>query len=336
MSFTKYLENPEIYARYNKVKPYFKLRSSAYDLTTRCQLKCEGCYFFSGESSHVEDSTDVKKWRHFFITEQERGINYFNLAGAEPALVPDLLFAAWNVLPFGTIFTNGLKLIDREINYRIHISVWGDEKGDKEYRGVNCLPKQLKNYQDDNRAVFVYTINKNNIDQLPSVAHRIVSSGHRMTFNFFSNPVGEHSPLQLDECSRKRAYDTVVSLIEQYGSSILFSRYSAEVHTASESLYKQFDCPCPRVADNGKKGLGIGQRYRSYRADHTHHSSSDCCAPNTECFDCRLYAAGSLIVPSRMDLHVSSEDLFRGWLDYLDVCLCLYLNDYERDIELYR
>ena len=72
------------------------------------------------------------------------------------------------------VFSNGIKRIDSDIGFRIHLSVWGNAEGYLKYRGINCLPKQLKNYRNDSRAVFVYTFNRFNIEQIDRVAEQIV------------------------------------------------------------------------------------------------------------------------------------------------------------------
>src|SRR5262249_8347985 len=154
---------------YSKLKKHFRIRESAYDVTSRCQLRCDGCYYFQGDKYRVQDVTEAERWKAFMEQERERGINYVNLAGAEPALVPDVLRACYDTIPTGNIFSNGLTAIDRGIRYRIHLSVWGNAAGDPQYRGVYCLPKQLKNYKGDDRPIFVYTFNKDNIDQIDDV-----------------------------------------------------------------------------------------------------------------------------------------------------------------------
>jgi hypothetical protein len=58
--------------------------------------------------------------------------------------------------------------------------------------------------------------------------------------------------------------------------------------------------------------------------DFSHTPDSDCCVPDIDCRDCRHYAAGSAIVSSRLNLHVQSEYLFRGWLDYVDTYLATF------------
>src|SRR6476619_7278819 len=89
--FTSFLRNRELNERYQKVRRFFHLRESAYDISSICQLRCDGCYYFQGDKYSAKPVRDVDVWRRFFLSEKERGVNYVNLAGAEPALVPDVL-----------------------------------------------------------------------------------------------------------------------------------------------------------------------------------------------------------------------------------------------------
>jgi hypothetical protein len=60
--------------------------------------------------------------------EKARGITFVVLAGAEPSLVPDLLAVCHEQMPLGAIATNGLKKIPASVGYKIHISVWGNDR----------------------------------------------------------------------------------------------------------------------------------------------------------------------------------------------------------------
>lgn len=342
MGFTEYLQKPDIAARYAKVKKYFYIRESAYDVTSACQLRCDGCYYFEGDKYQTKDNRDPEVWREFFVHEKERGINYVNLAGAEPALVPKVLQASYDVIPLGNIFSNGLRRIDPALRYRIHLSVWGDETGDPIYRkyaggrpGPNCLPVQLENYRGDDRPIFVYTFNSQNIDQLDHVLPKVVDEGHQLTFNIFSTPQHNDSQLRFrDTLARTR--EKMFEAIEAYPDHVVYSFYNAEVHTQEQSLHQQFGCPYPRATImEGKNGVGIAKTFRSYRTDLSHVPASDCCVPDTDCADCRHYAAGSAIVSSRLAMHVDSEEQFRGWLDYVDTYLAIWILGYQRDANLY-
>jgi hypothetical protein len=343
MSLTQYLQVPDLADRYRKVKKYFFLRESAYDVTSACQLRCEGCYYFEGDKYKTRDNRDPEAWTAFFEQEKCRGITYVVLAGAEPALVPRVLQACYSVIPLGTIASNGLKPIATDVRYRIHLSVWGNAEGDPKYRrwangkpGPNCLPAQLRNYRDDERVIFVYTFNHDNVDQLDDVVERIHDEGHKLTFNVFSSPMGDRSPLQLREALTKTR-DKMLEALERYPETVIYSRYNAEVHTQPAGLHELFGCVYPRAQmGSGRTPVGISQTFRSYRTDLTHSPESDCCVPDTDCADCRHYAAGSAIVSSRLGLHVDSEQCFRCWLDYVDTYLAIWVTGYAKGPDLYR
>ncbi len=343
MSFTEYLQVPELAERYRKVKKYFYLRESAYDVTSVCQLRCEGCYYFEGEKHKTRDNRDPEAWRAFFEQERRRGITYVVLAGAEPALVPRVLEACHDVIPLGSIASNGLKAIPADIGYRIHLSVWGNSAGDPKYRrwangkpGPDCLPAQLRNYRDDERVIFVFTFNHENVDELDEVAERIHADGHKLTFNVFSSPNGSRSTLQMSEVLR-RTRDKMLETRDRFPETVIYSQYSAEVHTQPAGLHDLFGCVYPRAQMLTGQDVtsGIGQTFRSYRTDLTHSTENDCCVPDTDCADCRHYAAGSAIVSSRLGMHVDSEQHFRGWLDYVDTYLAVWLRRYQKGTDLY-
>jgi len=341
MTFTELMQNGELRDRYKKVKQFFFLKESAYDVTSICQLRCEGCYYFAGDKYKVKDVKDPERWRTFLQQERARGINYVNLAGAEPSLVPQVLDACFETISMGTVFTNGLKPIASEIGYRIHISVWGDSAGDPLYRplasgkpGPQCLPQQLKNYKADSRVMFVYTFNENNVTQVDDVLRRIHDEGHKITFNVYSSTVGGTSPLNVGP-SLDRIREKMIDAMERYPNTVVYSRYNAEVHTSSSSLRTQFGCPYPRAVEGDQANVGISRTFRSYRADFTHVRQCDCCIPDTDCMNCRHYAAGSAIVTHRLDLHTKSEEAFRGWLDYVDTYLAVWLLGYTKGANLY-
>jgi len=339
MSLTTFLQDPELKERYAKIKRYFFLRESAYDVTSVCQLRCDGCYYFEGDKYKVTDSRDPGAWRELLQRERERGITYVNLAGAEPSMVPQVLRACYETIPLGTVFTNGLRKIDPDIRYRLHLSVWGDGTGDPVYRryaggrpGPYCLPVQLKNYKDDDRVIFVFTFNGENVDQVDEVLRRVEDAGQKITFNVFSVPERNQSRLRVSD-TLKETHDKMTEAMLRYPGTVVYSAYNAEVHTHGTSLRDQFGCPYPRAAASGRP-FGMSKTFRNYRADLT-YSAVSCCVPDTDCADCRHYASGSAIVTSRMDLHIKTESAFRGWLDYVDTYLTIWILGYQRSPNLY-
>ncbi len=334
MSFTTYIEEDEIKEKWLKVKKFFFLKESTYDMTSKCNMDCEGCYYFAGDKSFTKDETGPEQWKTLFEAEKERGITFVVLAGAEPTLVPELCKVAYQTIPHGAIATNGILKVPEDIKYRIHISVWGDDDYSLTYRKVkNCLNRQLSAYSEDDRAVFVYTFTKQNIDQIDDIAKRLFENNCKLTFNQFSAPVNYQGELRFDQYARDKMKNKIYQLIDLYKNNILYSGYNIEVHSHSDSLHQQFSCPYPRMNQKNKT-MGLGKTFRQYRSDLSRDDSAACCVPDTDCNDCRHYAAGSAIITSKLPRHVDSREMFCKWLDYVDNYLAVWVHGYEKSQDL--
>jgi MoaA/NifB/PqqE/SkfB family radical SAM enzyme len=266
--------------------------------------------------------------------EKARGVTFVVLAGAEPALVPDLCKVCYEEMPLGTIATNGLIPIPEAIGYRIHISVWGNDATSRRIRGAaDMLTRQIDNYRNDPRAVFVYTFTPTNIDEAREVAEILSDQGAKVTFNMFSAPVGYDGPLKHTPASLARVRQTMIDLLASYPEQVLFSNYNAVVHTHPLGLDALFACPYPRR--NPSQNIGLGRSFRQYRTDLSWDREAACCVPDTDCSDCRHYAAGSAIVTSKLFRHATDPETFRAWLDYVDTYLAVWVTGYEKGPNLY-
>ena len=331
--FKTLMSDPEIKARFEKVRKYFFLRESTYDMTNRCNLRCEGCYYYQGDKQFAPENQDPEAWRELMRAEKARGITYVVLAGAEPALVPDLLQVCYDEIPLGAIATNGVKRIPESVGYKIHISVWGnDETSLRVRRSRDLLRRQLDAYPNDPRVVFVYTFTRENIPEIYEVMEILASAGAKVTFNMFSAPVGYKGSLRHDDQSLLETRKTMLDVMERYPENILFSHYSAVAHTHRFGLHDLFGCTYPRK--NPSQFIGLGRSFRQYRTDLNWDRSVACCVPDTDCDDCRHYAAGSAVVTARMHRHAVDEDRFKGWLDYVDTYLSVWVMGYEKSPNL--
>lgn len=331
--FSELLAIPEIRERWEKVRKYFFLRESTYDMSNRCNIHCDGCYYYEGDKQFAEENLSPEDWRRLMQAEKARGITYVVLAGAEPSLVPELLEVCYAEMPLGSIATNGFRKIPEAVGYKIHISVWGnDETSLRVRKAKNLLKKQIENYADDLRAVFVYTFTKDNIDEVHEVATELVSSGCKMTFNVFSSPVGYQGVLRHDEQSLQKTRRAMISLLGQYPKNILFSVYNAVAHTSEKGLHDLYRCSYPRC--NSSQDIGLGRSFRQYRTDLKWDRLAACCVPDTDCPDCRHYAAGSAVVTARLYRHVCDPDTFKSWLDYVDTYLAVWVMGYEKGANL--
>jgi MoaA/NifB/PqqE/SkfB family radical SAM enzyme len=298
-------------------------------MSNRCNIRCDGCYYYEGEKQFACENLDTQAWRKLMQAEKARGITYVVLAGAEPSLVPELLDVCYQAMPLGSIATNGFKKIPESVGYKIHISVWGnDETSLRVRKAGNLLKKQIENYQNDPRAVFVYTFTRENIEEANEVAAQLFAHGCKLTFNVFSSPVGYAGPLRHDEESLKRVRSTMIALLEKYPQNVLFSVYNAVAHTHKSSLHDLYSCSYPR--QNRSQDIGLGRSFRQYRTDLNWDRSVACCVPDTDCADCRHYAAGSAVVTARLYRHVNNLATFQSWLDYVDTYLAVWVMGYEK------
>jgi hypothetical protein len=291
-------------------------------------VRCDGCYYYEGDKQNAQDNVDPEAWRKLFQAEKARGITFVVLAGAEPALVPDLLAACYGEIPLGAIASNGLIRIPDSVGYRVHISVWGDDAtSERVRRAKRMLDRQIEIYAGDPRAVWVYTFTRENIAEARGVVEKLAQHGCKVTFNMFSATVGYQGTLTHTPATLAEARKTMLSLLAEFPEQVLFSPYSAAAHTDPLSLHDLYSCPYPR---QNQGQFGLGRTFRQYRSDLTWVREAACCVPDTDCADCRHYAAGSAIVTARMNRHIQSADQFRAWLDYVDTYLAVWVQGYGK------
>lgn len=332
--FSDLLSQPEVKERWEKVRKYFFLRESTYDMSNRCNLSCDGCYYYEGKKQFAAENGDPLAWRNLMQAEAARGITYVVLAGAEPSLVPELLDVCYQEMPQGCIATNGFKKIPESVGYKIHLSVWGnDETSLRVRKAGNLLKKQIENYKNDPRAVFVYTFTRENIAEVYQVARILAAHDCKLTFNVFSSPVGYNGPLRHTAESLQCTRQAMIHLVHEYPQNVLYSVYNAVAHTHRSGLHDLYTCSYPRR--NPSQDVGLGRSFRQYRTDLSWDRSVACCVPDTDCADCRHYAAGSAIVTARLYRHVKSLATFQSWLDYVDTYLAVWVMGYEKGKNLW-
>lgn len=138
------------YERYKRISR-LNIRSSIYDVTNKCNLRCKGCFFFSsGEHTVSSEESDTGKWDAFVESEMQRGVNLAILIGGEPTLFPDRVESFYKRLPT-FVATNGQIKVSRERfpNMMIGISLWGDGDDEKILRGKDTFAVSSKNYEGD-------------------------------------------------------------------------------------------------------------------------------------------------------------------------------------------
>ncbi len=342
-------ENATLNDALQKVKKDARKLSNplSVDLTSRCNLFCEGCYYYEGDAQAMSDEEDILKWRSFFRAESERNAKYIYVGGAEAALYPERIRAAAEYIPYGIIAANGTVKISPDIPYRIAVSVWGSAEDTARLRGGRTFEKALRNYATDERAMFAYTINSQNIDQIRGVAKIMRSEGAKMTFNMYSptenyltklgnGSVNDQSffrfsskednlafsPEDLEKCR-----DVVDDIIDNFPETVVYPR----------AFNKEVTHNGPFFELDSETGYAIGCAGRNNGTHKTilstlKVSTNKCCMPNIDCSQCRLVAS---VLPSRLmpkEKDVQSVDSVRDWLNICQYWSWLFLNEPYQNI----
>ncbi len=327
--FSDLIAPAQVRERWERVRKYFFLRESTYDMTNRCNIRCNGCYYYEGAKQFAQENRDTAAWRRLMQAEKERGITFVVLAGAEPSLVPELCQVCYDEMPLGAIATNGLKRIPPSTDYRIHISVWGTDATSLATRNAkDMLQRQIELYRGDPRAIWVYTFTRHNIAEADEVVETLARHDCKVTFNVFSAPVGYAGDLHHTPKSLQHMRTVMADLMARYPEHVLYSHYNIVAHTHTQGLHRLFGCSYPR--QNPSTDVGLGRSFRQYRTDLTWDRQAACCVPDTDCVDCRHYAAGSAVVTARLYRHAVDPDTFNSWLDYVDTYLAVWVRGYEK------
>ena len=265
------------------------MRSSIYDVTNRCNLRCKGCFYYSSDQHKIDDEKDLGALKAFIEREKERGVNYAILIGGEPSLEPERL-DVWYANIKCSSATNGLIKIDRERypKMRVGISLWGDDDYEKRLRGRNTFGISRENYRNDPNVYYLYTITAGCLDQVETVTKKIEDAGLRVHYQLFSNDQHvEGFDWTRDEYARAR--DVMDEMLEKHPHVVVSSHYYHQVLTTQKMLGRKFGwMECPSVSeakDNREPKVKRLMGFNSYASDlRTIHR---CCTSVTrDCETC--------------------------------------------------
>lgn len=329
----------------------FPIKPSQYDMSAICNLRCEGCLYYSGDyfDQDLKYKVDDSVLHEFYKAEKERGVNFPHFGGAEPALRQNVLHVASNYFDRGVVYTNGSIKISDDINFMRHISVWGGVEDTKLLRGLDIFETALNNYKYDDRAVFVLMVSKKLIKELPDLIKIFFNYGVKVTFNFYSptsdylkdksvsNKVNSKSKVQLirtdvdlllDADSLKEVRGVISNLIEEYPKTVVFSQSFNEWVTREDGVYS-ID---PDTGWATSCASRLNNTMRHYLPDLSQEVSTKCCTPNIECSTCRLYSMAYASAIDSLPEFSNSVGGFGEWLDITSTWCRLFLR--ERDTGL--
>jgi MoaA/NifB/PqqE/SkfB family radical SAM enzyme len=315
------------YERYKKISK-LNIRSSIYDVTNRCNLRCKGCFFFSSdEHTAADEEKDVKKWDTFVDAEMKRGVNLAILIGGEPTLCMDRIEAFYKRLPTFCA-TNGLIKVDRSRfpDMMVGISLWGDEHDEKTLRGKDTFSISSKNYEGDKHTYYLYTITPKQIGKTERIIKKIKAAGLKVHMQLLSNDEGvdgfNWTPEELVTIR-----DEMDDMLDRYPNTVISSKYYHKIITTGKMLDRPFgwmECPSVTISfdnrDPQPKRLTNFIRWAS-DLKTTHR----CCTSETrDCSTCKDGAAHMSWVMVNKRAHMRSSQDLQNWIEIYEMFAKLY------------
>lgn len=244
------LLDPLWYERYKRISN-LNIRSSIYDVTNRCNLRCKGCFFFSSGEHHVQEETDLKKWEAFIDREKARGVNLAILIGGEPTLCMDRVEAFYKRIP-SYCATNGLIKVprDRFPDMMVGISLWGGGEDEKILRGKDTFAISSRNYEGDPYTYYLYTVTPKQVGRIEPVIKRIADVGLKVHLQLLSNDEGVDG-FHWHEGELRDLRGEMDEMLERYPQTVISSKYYHEVITTGMMLGRRFGWrECPSVTES--------------------------------------------------------------------------------------
>ena len=327
MNTVSSLLDKEWYERYKRIS-HLNIRSSIYDVTNQCNLRCRGCFFFSSdEHKAAPEEMDIRKWEAFVDSEKARGVNLAILIGGEPTLYLDRVAAFYKRLPTYCA-TNGLIKVprDRFPDMMVGISLWGDEEDEKVLRGKDTFAISSKNYAGDLYTYYLYTITPKQVGRIESIIRRIADAGLKVHLQLLSNDEGVEGFSWTDELLRD-IRDEMDIMLDRYPNTVISSKYYHEIITTGQMLGRSFGWnECPSVTepmDRRKPQPKRLIRFIRWAADlNTMHR---CCTSATrDCSICKDGAAHMSWVMVNKRAHLRSAKDLQGWIEVYEMFAKLY------------
>jgi organic radical activating enzyme len=312
--------------RYERISR-LNIRSSIYDVTNKCNLRCQGCFFFSSGEQHVEEETDLRKWEAFVDREKERGVNLAILIGGEPTLFLDRVEAFNRRIP-SYCATNGIIKIprDRFPDMIVGISLWGSSEDEIELRGRDVFSLSSRNYAGDPYAYYLYTLTPRQLGRSEEVVRRIEDCGLKVHLQLLSNDEGaagfSWTPEQLT-----RARVEMDSLLDNYPKTVISSHYYHEVITTGMLQGRRWGfLECPSVTEPlDKRNPRPKRLIRFIRWGADLKTMHRCCTSATrDCTTCKDGAAHMSWVMVNKRAHIRTARDLKNWIEVYEMFAKLY------------
>lgn len=323
---TQLVERLEAVRRYSK-----SVRASEYHITNACNIRCKGCWFFTHEfdkpgTKSEKERNDLLELEEFILQERQRGVNTALLIGGEPTLFPDRIALYVKHMEHVTISTNGLKPLPKagyeDVN--VAITLFGGIRSDDGLRAIKPNGKTfsglfdtaLENYRGDDRAIFIYGVAPNHVDEVRPTVERIIENGNVLSFNYYHDyAIASEYAAEVTEL-----LNLLLELQATYPQQIRSHPYHIRALITGEVHFGRFGydtCPSlsvdfPGNQDRLKNGNKYLPKFNAWAADLK--TVLKCCTSG-ECHSCRDSQAVYTWLLVNAEHFLSSPEKIKTWTE---------------------
>lgn len=344
---SSYLSDPLLKGMYDLVRKSGPVRPISLDITSKCNLRCTGCYYYAEGMDMVPVHRDDEAFDRMLEKEKARGTNFVTVVGGEPALVPDRLRKIYRQFKMN-VATNGLIPIPHDglEDMPLGIAIWGGHETDAQLRNRgkgDLFQIALDNYRGDPRAFFYYTVAPGHAHEIESVVEECVNNGNRVLFNYYSDVSGLGGDLDY-RCGFDQVRREAERMVSRYPDMLFTTRYLNEVVTTGRlngqawgyDVCTNLTAGHPANAERISNGNPYNRHFRAINADF--QSTRRCCTGKERdcgsCFDTWEHFSWVMI---NMRKHLHSRQAFSDWLSTLFAFYVVNrLVDYEVGLDYLR
>jgi len=327
MNTVSSLLDDEWHERYRRISN-LNIRSSIYDVTNQCNLRCRGCFFYSSKEHEVaSEEMDLQKWHEFVGSEKERGVNLAILIGGEPTLHLDRVAAFYQTMPTYCATNGQIKVPrDRFPDMMVGISLWGDEEDEKLLRGKNTFAVSSKNYEGDPYTYYLYTITPKQVGRIGQVIRKIDDAGLKVHLQLLTNDEQVDGYSWTEEKMRDVRAE-MDEMLECYPQTVISCKYYHEIITTGKMMGRSFGWnECPSVTESMDKRNPRPKRLiRFIRWASDLKTRHRCCTSATrDCATCKDGAAHMSWVMVNKREHLKSAKDLQNWIEVYEMFAKLY------------
>jgi len=211
-----------------------------FEITERCNLKCEHCYQIKNSSNQKDTFTD-SEWEEKFKYYHSIGVKNAIITGGEPTLRLEVIKSAYGIFDFITIVSNGVSKISKSLNCRIFVSIDGPKKIHNTIRGGDVFQKTIDNIKGDKRVIITPTLSKTNymyLNEFMEIAKESKTFG--IMFSTYTSHTHEKDNLLLSETELDYVVNELLRLRKKYKNILLMTPYMIKLLRKKKHIKKCF------------------------------------------------------------------------------------------------